>query len=106
MKLLPFLFAIYLLALSLMPCTDSSVCMDGKENVHMELASDTDSDHHQHEDTCTPFCSCNCCGISMAILSFEKFVLEAPLKYVSTTSVVNQHATTRFLHSFWQPPKI
>jgi hypothetical protein len=80
--------------------------MDGGEIAHLELASDSDSDHHQHEDTCTPFCSCNCCGISIAILYPEIFILEAPLNYESSTTVMNQHATTRFLHSFWQPPKI
>ncbi len=64
-KLLSLILSIYMLALSLAPCTD------GLQHEHQTNSCNNEVlvDHHnhadnnnEHQDTCPPFCVCVCCG--------------------------------------------
>jgi hypothetical protein len=64
MKFFCYIFSLYFLALSIVPCTDIHA-MNGSESA--ELASfSTDSHencpHENGSDFCSPFCVCSCCG--------------------------------------------
>jgi len=60
------------MALIVVPCSDAAngfgdkVCV--AEDVHLEQSQD------QHADLCTPFCVCNCCGISITVLQITKLL--------------------------------
>jgi hypothetical protein len=101
MRYLIVIFCIYLCGLSAIPCTDG----DSHEH-HAKTESGTSSDPHDHEDTCPPFCSCNCCGVTVAFLTFEVFTINKPIIANPTIPVFDQTAVSLFNHSIWQPPKI
>lgn len=63
----------YILALSLVPCTDgvvNDVCGSQK----IELSDSGHShEHSDHSDDCTPFCTCTCCGSVIVVPSSQEF---------------------------------
>lgn len=65
------IFAVYILILALIPCTDfisHGLCED-TDNIHIENSTES-----EHEDLCTPMCTCNCCN-SIVTLT-EQFSLK------------------------------
>ena len=45
--------------LAVTPCTDGQEC-------GLDVIEHKKHDHSDHEDTCTPFCTCHCCGITVS----------------------------------------
>lgn len=67
MRWVLFFFSMYLLALSVMPCSDTTV----SEGDTVTSISDANTEHHhahQLVDTCSPFCSCACCTHTLVLL--------------------------------------
>lgn len=104
MKLLNILFSIYLIALSAIPCTDVSAA-EHQEEMHMEITH-SEEDHSDCEDTCAPFCTCSCCGITMAFFYPETISLAPGFSYEQKNTAFILPAFSSFNHSIWQPPKI
>jgi hypothetical protein len=105
MRLFQVILAVYMLSLSLVPCSDkeNDICSVSAA----DIATHSDTSHTEdHEDTCTPFCTCSCCGSGVAFISFEGFTIAEPISSVSPNPVFDQIAVTTFNHSIWQPPKI
>ncbi len=108
MKFLTYLFSLYILALSIMPCSDL-------QNECSEL--NTKSSHNQkhdhqtdHEDSCSPFCTCSCCGMVIAF-NFENtsFRIKALRLFPQNRKEViikNSIFYSNFYGSIWQPPKV
>jgi len=72
MKLTIHIFAIYMFALSLIPCGDGGGGIVEIVNHLFGIAHQHQSDHDHHskgcgDDTCTPFCVCSCCSITTCI---------------------------------------
>ncbi len=69
MKLLSFLIAIMVLALSCMPCSDTGIFTHG--NNSRVTTSHTQTTQHipgeEHQDLCSPFCQCACCSLAYAL---------------------------------------
>lgn len=74
MRITSFILSILFLGISVLPCTD------GMEQEHLEGdiavehvthshadAEHEHEDHGDHEDGCSPFCSCSCCGIAITM---------------------------------------
>lgn len=62
MKLAWFLFSIYVVSLSLLPCNDIDDCGSfAKTELHKNHSQDKNTD--SQDDLCAPFCSCTCCGV-------------------------------------------
>ena len=61
MRIIPFILSIYVLALSIIPCSDSITCSDDDYNVELSQTEHS-INHSDHHDFCTPFCTCACCG--------------------------------------------
>jgi hypothetical protein len=82
-------------------------CADLGEELKVNAEASTHADHDSdHKDLCSPFCSCACCGATLAFFSLEvqmPFLLAEPseLKYPQYESQILQTS-----NSFWQPPKI
>ncbi|MEZ5055222.1 MAG: DUF6660 family protein [Chitinophagales bacterium] len=103
MKYLVFIFSIYVLALSVVPCSDiKNECFNQKA---------TEKQHHHNQDAddnCTPFCTCTCCINGVTIANPQHLVTDN--FYTSTTIEKIPTFNTQFISSFegniWQPPKI
>jgi len=98
------------LALSLLPCTDYAASShDHTEQNATALTSQTthQDKETQHVDLCSPFCTCNCCGRTIAtVTTFETFLLPTPL---ATQEAHEVFYTAPYywdaLDAIWQPPK-
>lgn len=104
MKLLASFVAMYMVLLSIAPCGDKEECrLEYSFNVSIVDAHHESSTSHDVE-TCTPFCSCNCCSISMAetLPSFaatvEEEVWDIDILYKNNVDLRNSAA-------IWQPPQ-
>lgn len=107
MKILSFLFSIYLIVLSCLPCAD----LGAGSAVHSSQEISLIADHHSHEkssDACSPFCICNCCGC-------QGFTYNAIYVYnfISVKKIINKKnpeykslLSSNFYGSIWQPPQI
>ena len=106
------IFAFYLLALSLVPCSDGG--MDIVEIVSSVFGIDhlSSSDHEQHsndcgDDTCSTFCICNCCSIALDILEALPFRLKTPPPTPNTTpSFVAHFIPNPSPDAIWHPPRL
>lgn len=84
-----------------MPCTD------GFDGVSHETTEST-ADHSNHEDSCTPFCICSCCG--MLILNFSQTITFIPnvsnTQIASAISTYESHLNSYYVGTIWQPPQL
>ena len=105
MKIVNYIFSIYLIVLSCLPCADME--MDSTSHFSKEISSNTDKHSHDNEnDACSPFCVCNCCGNQNFACNmhynfvFFKNTLDA--KVPGYKSMI----TCNYFGSIWQPPQI
>jgi len=103
MKKLLLLLPLYLLFISCMPCADSE---EGNAGNVTSVSRGTSDGHEKQDETCSPFCSCNCCG--QRVSSNQSFTTSTILPVI----IPKQHAVLQpfFLQSvsydIWQPPQI
>ena len=107
MKWLNFLLSIYITALSCLPCTDVKTNIE--TNSTIELTSNENNHNHSHEeDTCPPFCECNCCGAQVLnytpLLTFEFPIVFKSIK--QKESFYTSNLSSNFFGSIWQPPQL
>jgi hypothetical protein len=98
MKYFSYLFCLYFLALSSMPCLDihEAHLADKLQVTQISDAGHDKCDHQKHADLCSPFCVCSCCGISQLVAG--------PMRLVMTFAII-ETVTNRnsFLHvEIWQ----
>ena len=97
-------------ALSLIPCGDGGGGIVEIANHFFGIEHQHISDHKQHsngcgDDTCTPFCVCNCCSISVdapaSVDFYDKYLMLFSKKLHSYKS---NFYPSGFLTSIWHPP--
>ncbi|HAV02598.1 MAG TPA: hypothetical protein DCW95_05295 [Chryseobacterium sp.] len=105
MKIIAFLLSLFFMALIVVPCSDAAngfgdkVCV--AEDVHLEQSQD------QHADLCTPFCVCNCCGISITVLQITKLLPQKIVVFIKDIlPEKNYNYALLASAGVWQPPKI
>lgn len=107
LKTITYIISFVILGLGLFPCSD---VMGGQSSAasnqySANLSVDCDS-AEGHQDICSPFCSCNCCGTTINNPKFSEFSLEilkhSPLYHESYYDSASESV---FL-PIWQPPKI
>jgi hypothetical protein len=104
MKLLTLFWSVYIFAMAILPCHDSSIyedfCCHEKKETHQK-------DKHENH-TCTPFCVCVCCG-SLVVLG-QEFVSPAPVfavsEMVSIKVLLKHYFVSNYFGFIWQPPKL
>lgn len=98
-----FILGVFFLWLSVKTCSDIVKTTDNCQTascVHLETGH---TDNHS-EDSCSPFCTCQCCGGITLIYEFlhgfkESYTsLEKPL--------YSENSLSEISFSIWQPPKI
>ena len=107
MKLISYILSIYMLVLALVPCSDGIDFIHGNCDSSTEIA-DNSHNHsdHDHQDLCTPFCTCTCCG--------SMFTMPTTLDYsdchskISTECIHNYQSSYSFDYSkgVWHPPAL
>ncbi|SEQ57099.1 hypothetical protein [Neolewinella agarilytica] len=105
------LFAVYLMALALVPCQDeyALVAPDAPAAVH---AANSEHEHHddsEHQDHCTPFCICACCGafLDSPTELLPQIVAALPLPPAGTTQPAYSPTwkPLQYASGNWQPPR-
>lgn len=104
MKWFSIILSLYFITLLCIPCHDSI-------NVHVDNENALESaahDHTEHQDTCSPFCTCSCCGISVSIAALPNYSNTSVAKPNSVEKIIfeNTNLITQYLESIWQPPKV
>lgn len=105
MKLFTFFLAIYLVSLALIPCGDKKDCNLAAKQGISAIASETHSKKAHAEETCTPFCICSCCSISMNA-AIAVIYISIPSEKVDNTIAFTKTYPLGSQLSVWQPPKI
>ena len=109
MKILAFIMAFLVLALSVMPCADTGVpANDGKPKTELAKSNTQKGDTHKddtQQDDCSPFCHCACC----AGFSINHFI--ASVVHISPyeSSTKTPHLPSSVLDvalPVWQPPQL
>ena len=95
------LLSIYIIALTIMPCVDE---VHGVSCSETEVCSTTPGQEHQDLDQCSPFCDCNCCGISM-ITVISHFNIEIHAIAVEKLAFYHRDLPVNYYSLPWHPPK-
>lgn len=106
MKYIAIFLASITLFLSLIPCSDGA----DKTGIYaLEKAmthSDSGDHDDEHQDGCTPFCTCNCCASGIAFLFSTSQIVSPIIYFCTNTPLSDQSEFSEFNHSIWQPPKV
>ncbi len=102
-KCITALFALFLLVLAMVPCTDTHSGPVSDDELSMHVSN---QDEHNHGDeSCSPFCTCQCCSVHV---TFSE--LPSPLVFrLAMEDVVHPQAIGTPLQAnvpVWQPPKV
>ncbi len=101
-RVLAFFLAFYVIALTLDPCVDNEVsCNSGGILVKETGTADHPSDH---KDLCSPFCTCNCCSVTMEVASVLILPV-TPVVYSTLPYYFETHPVSSFPSPVWEPPK-
>ncbi|WP_313581298.1 DUF6660 family protein [Chishuiella sp.] len=109
MKLIIFILSIYMLALSLSPCNDAYKEFNRNSTKEQSKVDEIKS-QDIHEDFCSPFCSCSCCGtVARTDFNFNSIEIKEP-KFQITDKLkfplIDTDLYSHFYGNIWQPPKI
>ncbi len=104
-KFASIILSLLLMVLSCLPCADAA----NSEHSQTTTEKHTHDSGDKHNDLCSPFCICNCCGVQ--ILSFTpvlSFVIGPVPTVFSPKPAIGykSHLASMFSGSIWQPPQI
>lgn len=102
MKIVAFLLAVLILALSVLPCTDKNSL--GKS----AKASIVKATHPQDnaDDDCSPFCQCSCCAnFSIHNQPSTSLAVPFPFQGAKAAGYLSSHLYSVSL-PVWQPPQL
>ncbi|MCH5684560.1 hypothetical protein LWM68_09955 [Niabella sp. W65] len=96
------------MVVSLLPCGDArNECNNSPQQVKIEQAAGH-SHQNDHNDACSPFCSCTCCNIiaGFTLQPLKTIDLEPCLRGTLQYPIRNTFYISAYSRSIWQPPKI
>ena len=103
MKIIAFILSLIVFSMAMMPCADTIEYALHGTTTHADC-----SGIHEHSpeenDGCTPFCNCDCCGVSITIP--ELMSLEEVKEQVSFLYSVHYsfNYSFQYTNSVWHPP--
>ncbi|MEP7238608.1 MAG: DUF6660 family protein [Ferruginibacter sp.] len=104
MKIIVFIFSIYLLVLPGMACAETDGCTDELQSSVTQTGNHT---QHEQED-CGAFCTCSCC-VHIVSVSFQipVIIIDKPVVKGKLLSCYNNILLpSNYFGNIWQPPKI
>ena len=106
MKLITIILSIYIFVLSATPCVDIET-----ESAAHSASHSSEKDNHSHDkhnDLCSPFCVCNCCG-QQTLTYAHTITYDFPVQFEeikTSNSIYTSISHSDFFGSIWQPPQI
>lgn len=102
MRTITLILLTYLTALLAAPCSDAVALSNRADSV-----STAAHDHDDSTDSCSPFCVCTCCGISIENPQYYSLEISTPFFSYRSLKTTNKDffMIDNFLTSIWQPPK-
>ena len=107
MKLTSVILSLVFLILSCLPCADLKV----NNSAHITTEFTSNHEKHStdnHNDLCSPFCICSCCGSVIASYS-HPIIIKTPIRSKVIKAQLPTYKSilhSNFYGSIWQPPKI
>ena len=86
------------------PCGDRISAYSVKQNTEQATHQEK---KEKHSDSCSPFCSCACCGLQSVAATFH--VLEIQEAFASISKEITTYHNSSdlgIIYGIWQPPKI
>lgn len=102
MRLLTHILLLFVLAVSVIPCSSMDDCCD--DEIEQSACHD---DHEEESQSCTPFCVCSHCSNVGFVWENPNFYI--PFQTTQTTLLATEYRSqfsSSYFHSFWQPPKL
>ncbi|WP_228462905.1 DUF6660 family protein [Chryseobacterium caseinilyticum] len=107
-KHLRLILTIYFFALSVMPCSDVSAQSFAGDQSQTSMSAER-SHSDETDDSCSPFCFCSCCQITVTAFKIEP-LLQVPSQvsfYFSQKILFHKNNIAFQVYDhIWQPPKI
>ena len=109
-KLLTSGFILYILVLLTQPCEDFqavSLEIKGQGSV-AAIYPPIPSESESGPETCSPFCVCGCCGISVVHHGFTTIAMTDRVNPSESLPVPTYKSPSNgsYVDSIWQPPKV
>ena len=100
MRIIASILILLFLGSTLIPCGDDfGTC---KEEIHFHASDDHGDD--DHEDHCSPFCACACCGVQLG--SPVKIALNYFAKSIEIADFTDIQQYSNSSPPIWHPPKV
>lgn len=103
MKPFAFLIAVIVLALSFVPCADTSTTGNTKANIL--ITKSTLPQDNPLKDECTPFCQCTCCAGFSVNHFIASITILPPNQSITKTAYLPAHVI-EIAFPIWQPPQL
>ncbi|MDE1192707.1 MAG: hypothetical protein PW786_11295 [Arachidicoccus sp.] len=106
MRIFAYIFSIYLLALSAVPCRDIyKICPN---NTIIKELSQSQNHEANRDDACSPFCTCSCCNLSAnPKFTFLKIEITKLIVVSKITFPIQDFSfVSNYYGNIWQPPKM
>lgn len=102
MKNLGAFFLLFVVLISLLPCTDEV------ENNELSTATSFQVTHGDDKavENCSSICMCACCGQRIVAVEQAQFNIQAPIQFPNHTIKSYQFFLEQLDSNIWQPPKI
>jgi hypothetical protein len=96
----------YVIALSVYPCSDGNTCADEIKNGQQSIGVSDHEHSDSEEDLCSPFCICSCCAAHIKLSPISD--LNFPTVVHNTKEIIPYlEKQIVFDHNhIWQPPRI
>lgn len=105
-KLIRFIFALYMLFLAVYPCSDDQTCVD-EQKVGIVLVANEGHNHATNEqDSCTPFCICSCCAAHIQLNQIADITSTHLIHNTQLNTLYREKPVLNNGSSIWQPPRI
>lgn len=106
MRVIRFLFTMYVLALAVYPCSDKETCADERKT-GITFITVTDHDHTSSEvDHCTPFCICSCCAAHIQLNCLSDISIANLVHNTKLPTLYFEKPLLNNAKAIWQPPKV
>jgi hypothetical protein len=104
-KFFAFFLSLFFMVLTMVPCNDAAKGLSEKvcqnQDLHLEQSQD------QHADLCSPFCVCNCCGMTLSVSQINTLLPEHNEVVIKDVLPERKYRHKIILRAgIWQPPKI
>jgi hypothetical protein len=104
MRLLSILLCLYMTVLAILPCRDKEDF--GLGNTQATLYSADQTNGHDREEACPPFCTCSCCS-SSRVLKLEKINVQVLIQqFKPEYPQLRVPSLRKQSLNIWQPPKL